>query len=91
MAQFRGTIKGQRGEASRLGSTKSGLCVACNGWHDGVEVRADVVDGKDTFHIYANGGSAGDGLKKYLGLVVDGTFHEGGKRYGNQNDRALHV
>jgi hypothetical protein len=38
MAQFRGVIAGQRGEASRLGSKSSGLTVHCNGWNGGVTV-----------------------------------------------------
>ena len=32
MARFRGTIHGQRGEASRLGTASSGLTVKANGW-----------------------------------------------------------
>jgi hypothetical protein len=31
MAQFRGTLHGQRGEASRLGSKKSGLTARVDG------------------------------------------------------------
>lgn len=32
MAQFRGTIEGQRGQASRLGSKASGLTVEAQSW-----------------------------------------------------------
>lgn len=57
MARFRGTLQGQRGGASRLGSEKSGLVVRCNGWDCGVTVTADVCNGVDTFCIYKTGGS----------------------------------
>lgn len=40
MAQFRGTITGNRGEASRLGSKESGMRTETNGWTGGVTVRA---------------------------------------------------
>lgn len=39
MATFRGTIQGQRGEASRLGSAKSGLAVRAASWSGAVDVR----------------------------------------------------
>lgn len=59
MAQFRGTIKGQRGEASRLGSKASGLVVRANGWDTGVVVCLDHVDGRDRVQVYRSGGSNG--------------------------------
>lgn len=57
MAQFRGIIQGQRGEASRLGSKQSGLVVRCDGWHSGVRVEAANVNGRDQFEVYVTGGS----------------------------------
>jgi hypothetical protein len=59
MAQFRGTIRGQRGEASRLGSKSSGLCVTCNGWNGGITVYVDYDKntGKDRFQVFRTGGS----------------------------------
>jgi hypothetical protein len=39
MAQYLAAIKGQRGEASRLGSKKSGLDVTAASWQGAVEVR----------------------------------------------------
>lgn len=70
MARFRGTIKGQRGEASRLGTPKSGLEIECNGWNAGVSVRATVGsnDG-DIFAVYMTGGSNG-GPSELLGTVT---------------------
>jgi len=66
MSRFRGTVQGGQGEASRLGTKKSGLQVNCNGWHGGVMVCADVNDkDEDVFYIYATAGSgygSGEGL-----------------------------
>ena len=57
MAQFRAVIKGQRGEASRLGSKKSGLTAVVNGWNSGIMVKASHCEGSDTFTIYRTNGS----------------------------------
>lgn len=59
MAQFMGTVRGSRGEVSRLGGKSSGLRTICNGWDKGVEVFADHVDGKDVFTVLETGGSNG--------------------------------
>lgn len=73
MAQFRATIEGQRGEASRLGSKASGITARINGWNGGVRVEAAHRDGKDYFDVYATGGSGhGDQFAAgYLGTVDD--------------------
>jgi hypothetical protein len=39
MAHFRGTIKGVRGEASRLGTKASGLTANIASWQGAVDVR----------------------------------------------------
>ena len=57
MAQFRAIIRGQRGEASRLGSKQSGIVAHVDGWHTGATVRIDHVDGRDRISIYRTGGS----------------------------------
>lgn len=59
MAQFRGTVQGNRGEASRLGNKSSGLTVTCNGWNMGVKVVATYDNETDTdvFKVYKTGGS----------------------------------
>ena len=53
MAQFRGTIQGQRGEASRLGTKSSGLRVEAASWSGKivVELRHDAKSGKDYFEV----------------------------------------
>ena len=40
MAQFRGTVQGNRTQVSRLGHKTAGLVTECNGWSDGVMVEA---------------------------------------------------
>jgi hypothetical protein len=67
MAQFRGTIQGFRGPASRLGSKDSGLQVTANGWNVGVSLDAMHVDGHDEIRVYLTGGSNGHGSSKLLG------------------------
>ena len=59
MARFRATIKGQRGEASRLGSTKSGIVAAINGWKCGIKVAASIspTTGGDVFQVFLTSGS----------------------------------
>ena len=73
MAQFRGTIQGNRGRASRLGTKNSGLSVSANGWHIGVRVELDHVDSKDIATVYLTGGSSGRNMKsRELGRFVEG-------------------
>ena len=69
MARFRATIKGQRGEASRLGSSKSGIRADVNGWHLGVRVWGEVVGGHDVFHVYKTAGSMGRGKMTLVGII----------------------
>lgn len=71
MARYRGTIKGQRGEASRLGSPKSGLVAYLNGWDIGLYVRLGPCgpDGEDIITVELNGGSNGS-----AGIKPIGTF-----------------
>ena len=70
MAQFRATIEGQRGEASRLGSKNSGLVARINGWHGGVRVEARHSETiGDCFDIYATNGSGYGTSAGYLGYV----------------------
>lgn len=61
MAHFIGEIQGNRGEASRTGSKKSGISAHIRGWNIGVRVniRHDEESGKDFYTIYETGGSNG--------------------------------
>jgi hypothetical protein len=60
MAQFIGTVQGQRGPASRLGGKLSGLRAEVDGAHVGVEVKAYVDDdGEDAIDVKLTSGSYG--------------------------------
>lgn len=74
MAQFRGTVQGSRGEASRLGSKKGGLDTEANGWFCGVRVYAhyDEETGKDVFDIYRTGGSSRRTSSKLIATITEG-------------------
>lgn len=52
MARFRGTVQGNRGEASRLGHVTTGLSVTARGWSTGVDVECKVENNKDVFYVY---------------------------------------
>lgn len=74
MAQFRGTLEGQRGMASRLGSKSTGLVVTCNGWNAGVRVIAshDDATGRDRFTVIRTGGSNNRGQSEIIAEFTDG-------------------
>ena len=73
MARFRATAHGNRGQASRLGSTASGMVATVNGWDDGIKVIARVdADGADVLDVYATGGS-----NARLALTHVGTMRRG--------------
>jgi hypothetical protein len=74
MARFIGYVQGQAGDASRLGSPRSGITAQAQGWNVGVKVMGRDVDGEDEFAIFSTGGSSGAGSTKHLGTVrlVDG-------------------
>ncbi len=73
MSRFRGTVRGRGdGEASKLGTTDSGLRTECNGWTGGVTVEASVdTEGADVFYIYATAGSGQAEHKNLIGIVND--------------------
>lgn len=72
MAHFRGSIHGCRGEASRLGSKKSGLVTRANGWDGGVTVNLYVDgDGNNCAYVTLTNGSGFDGptIQLYDGKI----------------------
>ena len=73
MAQFRGTLQGARGEASRLGTKKNGLRATVNGWNNGIKVVAyhDEEQG-DCFRVSLTGGSNGQGPDCELLTMING-------------------
>lgn len=70
MARFRGTVQGNRSEASRLGHG-SGLRTECNGWRIGVTCHAapSEISGEDMIGVYVTDGSGQRGIMRYLGSV----------------------
>lgn len=75
MARFIGVIQGQRGEASRLGSKKSGIRAEINGWKLGVRVYGGVNEqtGEDEFEVFLTTGSDVSGKNKPVRI---GTFNK---------------
>ena len=72
MAHFRATVQGNRSEASRLGTAKSGLRVTANGWDVGIKVYASVdSSGADILQVVATGGSNGGRSEVELVRIVD--------------------
>ena len=74
MAQFRGTVKGNRSEASRLGHKTTGLRVECNGWNVGVECVAkwDEQTQKDVILIFKTSGSSKSRQKELISIIEEG-------------------
>lgn len=80
MAQFRASIQGKRGPASRLGDAETGITAYINGWNGGLRIEARYVEGEgDRFEVYATHGSGhgtGEPASGFLGYVNDrGIFH----------------
>lgn len=51
MAHFFGSLQGQRGEATRLGSKASGLQITAASWNGAIHVELFERDGKDYFVV----------------------------------------
>lgn len=75
MARFRGTLQGQRGQVSRLDSSKSGLAATINGWNVGIEVNAvyDPTTKKDVIRVWVTGGNNQPSHKRHQIIEVEGT------------------
>jgi hypothetical protein len=61
MAHFRGTLRGQRGEASRLGSKSSGLLGKLASWQGAVKVDLWEMNGTDMVRVTLTTHSNGEG------------------------------
>lgn len=74
MAQFKGTVQGNRSEASRLGHKNTGLRTSCNGWNIGVDCYAyfDEETGKDVIRVTETGGSSYSGHTKLITTIIEG-------------------
>ena len=73
MAQFRGTVRGNRSLASRLGHKTSGLNVTCDGWNIGVTCYAyyNEESGKDEIRVYKTSGSGYGGLNELIATITE--------------------
>jgi hypothetical protein len=70
VARFIGFVQGQSGEASRIGSPRSGMTTHARGWNVGAKVYGHVTpDDRDVFDIYTDGGSNGHVSGRYVGRV----------------------
>jgi hypothetical protein len=68
MARFYASIRGNRGEATRQGSEKSGIEGHIRGWTIGASVNCYVDGmGEDVVRITITGGSRDPSSKKYVG------------------------
>jgi len=69
MAHFRATIKGSRGEASRLGNNE--IRADVNGWNSGVTIQGSIggITGCDYYLIYSSGGSNNPECGELIGTL----------------------
>ena len=80
MSQFYGSIKGNRGEATRCGSKASGIVGHIRGWDQGVKVIGHVDEnGAEVFEVIVSGGSNGGSSDQNIGHVINGAFYPGEK------------
>lgn len=79
MAHFRGVIRGQRGEASRLGSKASGIRVLLQTWSWNVQVTAQHQDnmGRDLAYLSLVHSKTGEELSLGLVNLSNGTIING--------------
>lgn len=70
MAQYRGTLQGNRGSASRLGTKSSDLTVTAHGWHLGLRAVMywDETAQEDRLRVELNSGSGYDNARRFLGI-----------------------
>jgi hypothetical protein len=73
MARFYGSMRGNRGEVTRLGSGKSGITAHVRGWDIGVTVRifVDRETGKDAIEVLQTGGSNKPNSSKLLAEIME--------------------
>ena len=73
MAQFRGTVQGNRSQSSRLGHKTSGLTTECNGWNIGIRCYAyfDEETGKDVIEVRKTCGSGYGGWTELIATITE--------------------
>lgn len=74
MAHFYGTMQGNRGETSRMGSIASGITAHVRGWNSGLRVTGFVnSDGNDCFEVVVTRGSNDPSPISHLGEIREET------------------
>ena len=78
MAHFYGSMKGSRGETTRMGTTNSGMTAHVRGWNLGVRVYLthNGMTGKDEVSVYRTSGSGQRGSDTLLAHYVQGDDDE---------------
>lgn len=74
MARYRGTVEGNRSEASRLGTIDSGLTTECNGWSLGAKAHIRPQSGNgdgDTVSVRITSGSGYNNTVPSASIVAD--------------------
>ena len=72
MSRFYGNLKGSRREATRQGTSQSGISGHIRGWNTGVRVEIYDANGKDVVRIFRTDGSRGGGSNQIVSWVDDG-------------------
>lgn len=71
MARFYGSMSGNRGEATRMGTTDSGMTAHVRGWSLGVRVDARDSTEADSFDVHVTSGSNGGAADRALARVTE--------------------
>lgn len=67
MSRFYANIQGNRGEATRMGTAKSGMVGHIRGWDIGCRVEMAADGDEDVCNVYLTGGSTGPRSERHLG------------------------
>lgn len=78
MAEFLGSIDGDRGQKQVQGSKKNGISVAARSWNGSISIRMYVSDGVTYVRILAGPGSTSYPMEKvvYEGTMADLIRHD---------------
>ena len=70
MARFYGSMQGNRGAATRMGTPTSGIGAHLRGWDLGIAVDVEDSNGTDVAYVYATGGSNNPNTRTLLARVM---------------------
>lgn len=72
MSRFYAEIQGNRGQATRGGSGKSGISGHIRGWNVGIRVWGHINSkGQDEFVVYLTSGSNGSRAERMIGCYTE--------------------